>query len=139
MEKVKEYSNGENTILWKPAKCIHAAECVRLLPEVYNPDEKPWIKAENATTEALKAQVAKCPSGALSLKNTDVPNPDTLASGTRIDVTESGPLIIMGNLEVKKVDGSIEKKSRATAFCRCGASNNKPYCDGSHSKIGFAD
>lgn len=139
MEKVKEYSNEEITILWKPAKCIHAAECVRLLPEVYHPDEKPWIKVENATTEALKSQVAKCPSGALSLKNTDTPNANIATPGTKIEVTKSGPLLIMGNLEVKKVDGSTDKKSRATAFCRCGASNNKPYCDGSHATIGFID
>ncbi|MGK0487173.1 MAG: putative Fe-S cluster protein YjdI, partial [Candidatus Endobugula sp.] len=70
MEKeiVKEYSNGELTVVWKPAKCIHASECVKALPEVYNPDEKPWIKAENASTQALKDQIAKCPSGALSYK-----------------------------------------------------------------------
>uniref|UniRef100_UPI004047ED64 (4Fe-4S)-binding protein n=1 Tax=Roseivirga sp. TaxID=1964215 RepID=UPI004047ED64 len=70
MEKeiVKEYSNGELTVVWKPAKCIHAAECVKALPEVYNPKEKPWIKAENASTQALKDQIAKCPSGALSYK-----------------------------------------------------------------------
>lgn len=67
-EIVKEYSNGELTVVWKPAKCIHAAECVKALPEVYNPKEKPWIKAENASTQALKEQIAKCPSGALSYR-----------------------------------------------------------------------
>ncbi|MGW8122376.1 (4Fe-4S)-binding protein [Roseivirga echinicomitans] len=68
MEKeiVKEYSNGELTVVWKPQKCIHAGECVKALPEVYNPKEKPWIKAENASTQDLKDQIAKCPSGALS-------------------------------------------------------------------------
>ncbi len=68
MEKeiVKEYSNGELTVVWKPQRCIHAGECVKALPEVYNPKEKPWIKAENASTQALKDQIAKCPSGALS-------------------------------------------------------------------------
>ena len=68
MEKeiVKEYSNGELTVVWKPQKCIHAGECVKALPKVYNPKEKPWIKAENASTQALKDQIAKCPSGALS-------------------------------------------------------------------------
>ena len=68
MEKeiVKEYSNGELTVVWKPHKCIHAGECVKALPEVYIPKEKPWIKAENASTQALKDQIAKCPSGALS-------------------------------------------------------------------------
>tara|TARA_R110000796_G_scaffold185330_2_gene301927 strand:- start:22509 stop:22724 length:216 start_codon:yes stop_codon:yes gene_type:complete len=68
MEKeiIKEYSNGELTVVWKPQKCVHAGECVKALPEVYNPKEKPWIKAENASTQALKDQIAKCPSGALS-------------------------------------------------------------------------
>ena len=62
----KNYSNGELTIVWQPAKCIHSGVCVKTLPRVYNPKEKPWIKIENATTEELKTQIAKCPSGALS-------------------------------------------------------------------------
>jgi uncharacterized Fe-S cluster protein YjdI len=65
-EIIKEYSNGELTVVWKPKTCIHAAECVKALPNVYNPKEKPWIKVENATTEELKQQIMKCPSGALS-------------------------------------------------------------------------
>ncbi len=62
----KEYSNDEIVIVWKPKTCIHAAECVKALPKVYNPNGKPWLKIENATTEELKAQISKCPSGALS-------------------------------------------------------------------------
>tara|TARA_R110000850_G_scaffold150497_1_gene273248 strand:+ start:161535 stop:161750 length:216 start_codon:yes stop_codon:yes gene_type:complete len=68
MEKVNEYSNGEITIFWKPELCTHAGICVKTLPEVYNPKERPWIKIENATSEALMNQVSKCPSGALSYK-----------------------------------------------------------------------
>lgn len=64
----KEYSNGEITILWQPEKCQHAAICVKTLPKVYNPKDKPWIKPENASTEELLNQVAMCPSGALSIK-----------------------------------------------------------------------
>lgn len=66
----KKYSNGEVTILWTPEKCIHAGICVKTLPKVYNPKERPWIKPENATSEELIDQVAKCPSGALSIKET---------------------------------------------------------------------
>ena len=65
-DKKKEYSNGEITIVWQPEKCIHSGVCVQTLPKVYNPKERPWIKIENATTEELKDQVSKCPSGALS-------------------------------------------------------------------------
>jgi predicted GNAT family acetyltransferase/uncharacterized Fe-S cluster protein YjdI len=64
----KEYSNREISILWKPELCIHAGICVKTLPNVYNPQERPWIKPENASSEELINQVAKCPSGALSIK-----------------------------------------------------------------------
>ena len=71
MEKeiVKEYSNGEITIVWKPGSCIHSAVCIRSLPQVYNPRAKPWLTMENATTEELKKQIDTCPSGALSYYN----------------------------------------------------------------------
>ena len=62
----KEYSNGELTIVWEPEKCIHSGVCVKTLPEVYNPKDKPWIKQENAKTEELVRQIDACPSGALS-------------------------------------------------------------------------
>ncbi|WP_298539551.1 (4Fe-4S)-binding protein [uncultured Aquimarina sp.] len=62
----KEYTNGELTIVWKPGKCIHAGVCVKTLPKVYDPNGKPWIQPENASTAALKSQIEACPSGALS-------------------------------------------------------------------------
>jgi uncharacterized Fe-S cluster protein YjdI len=64
----KEYPNGEVTIIWQPKLCQHSGICVCTLPKVYNTKERPWIKAKNATTEELINQVAKCPSGALSIK-----------------------------------------------------------------------
>lgn len=65
---MKEYPNGEISVIWKPELCEHAGICVKMLPKVYNPKEKPWIKVENASTEALKNQISKCPSGALSYR-----------------------------------------------------------------------
>lgn len=63
-----EYSNGEVTIIWKPSLCQHAGICVKLLPKVYNPKSRPWIKPENATSQELINQVQQCPSGALTIK-----------------------------------------------------------------------
>ena len=65
----KTYTNGDVIILWQPEKCIHSGVCVKTLPQVYNPKERPWIKPENATSQELISQVARCPSGALSIKN----------------------------------------------------------------------
>lgn len=69
--KTIEYTNGDVTILWKPDKCIHSGICVKMLPQVYNPKERPWVKPNNATSEELIEQVSKCPSGALSMKPKD--------------------------------------------------------------------
>lgn len=61
-----QYKNENITIHWDQSKCIHAGVCVTSLPNVYNPKERPWVKIENASTVELKAQIDKCPSGALS-------------------------------------------------------------------------
>ena len=68
MEKIVEYTNGEITVVWKPDRCRHAGMCVKMLPEVYHPKERPWVKPENATTGQLIAQIGKCPSGALTYR-----------------------------------------------------------------------
>lgn len=63
-----EYTNGDVTIIWKPELCAHAGICVKMLPKVYNPKNRPWIKPENATSNEIIKQVNQCPSGALSIK-----------------------------------------------------------------------
>ena len=68
MGKKIEYSNGELTIIWQPDLCQYSGICVKTLPQVYNPKERPWVKIENATTDELIAQINKCPSGALSYR-----------------------------------------------------------------------
>lgn len=136
-EIVKEYTNGELTVVWKPGKCIHAGVCVKMLPKVYDPKAKPWIKAENAATEELKAQISKCPSAALSYKMKESDDQEAQSLETKVEVLENGPLLVYGTLNVTHKNGSSETKNKTTAFCRCGLSNNKPYCDGAHVKEGF--
>lgn len=137
----KKYTNGEVTIVWQPSVCIHSALCWRGeegLLEVFNPREKPWIKPEGAPTERIIAQVRKCPSGALSFymnneeKNVEVENSETI-----VEVSTNGPLLVYGNITLKNDKGVETHVNKVTAFCRCGASSNKPYCDGSHRKIDF--
>ena len=64
----KRYKTNDITVVWKPSLCIHAGECVKALPNVYKPKEKPWLTPENATKDELVAQINKCPSGALSFE-----------------------------------------------------------------------
>jgi len=135
----KQYTNGEITIVWKPDACIHSTLCWRGMIDVFNPKKRPWIDMEGADSEAVIAQVEKCPSGALSwFRNSEAEGqPETTDVETIVEVTPNGPLMVYGNIKVKDSEGSETVKHKVTAFCRCGASGNKPYCDGSHRKVGF--
>lgn len=63
---VKEYTNGEITVVWKPNRCIHSTKCWKGLLPVFNPKKKPWVNMDGASTEQIMDQVNQCPSGALS-------------------------------------------------------------------------
>ena len=135
----KEYSNGEVTIIWQPEKCIHSAVCVKGLPDVFKPREKPWINPEAASTDQLVEQVKKCPSGALTFRmNNNEPTDVSMDTASlEIQVIPNGPYLVNGKITIAHADGTKEQKDSTTAFCRCGASSTKPFCDGSHRKNGF--
>ncbi|GAB4155599.1 MAG: hypothetical protein Tsb0033_05110 [Winogradskyella sp.] len=137
MSKTKEYSNGEVTVVWEAEKCIHSAMCVKGLPEVFQPKERPWIKIDSGTTDKIIETVKKCPSGALSYYMTNTEDKTSETLDTKVEVLENGPLLVYGTLKVTHKDGKQETKNKTTAFCRCGASQNKPYCDGAHIKQDF--
>lgn len=137
-EITKHYTNGEITVVWKPNQCIHSKICWTNLLEVFDPRKRPWINMEGAATDRIAEQVSKCPSGALSSfynnEHTVIPSVDV---DTTIEVTPNGPLLVYGNVTIKDTKGNETVKYKTTALCRCGASSNKPYCDGTHVKIGF--
>jgi uncharacterized Fe-S cluster protein YjdI len=138
MEIKKKYSNGEVTVVWEPSKCIHSAICFRGLPQVFDPRKRPWVTLENGKTEEIVNQVKGCPSAALTYFMNAEDNQESQESvNTVVEVLENGPLLVYGNLKVKDKDGKESIKSQTTAFCRCGASQNKPYCDGSHVTTAF--
>lgn len=142
-ETTKKYSNGEITIVWKPEVCIHSTKCWKGaagLIDVFDPREKPWIKPEGASTEKIIEQIKKCPSGALSFYfNEEGEKMAEVKTENIIEVMPNGPLMVYGNITVKDKEGKETQKHKVTAFCRCGHSNNKPYCDGTHNKIDFKD
>lgn len=137
MARTKEYTNGEVTIVWEPEACIHSGICVKGLPNVFRPKVRPWIRIDKAETEDLISQVKRCPSGALSFYMNDKEDQPSEVLDAKVEVLENGPLLVYGTLNVINKDGTSEIKKKTTAFCRCGVSANKPYCDGSHVKSEF--
>lgn len=134
-ETVKEYSNKDITVIWKPNQCIHSKKCWKGLLQVFNPQNRPWVNMDGASTKRIKDQVDECPSGALSYisKNEE----ENKSNMIKVDCLENGPLMVKADVEVKHSNGEVETRKKTTAFCRCGASNNKPFCDGAHTKIEF--
>lgn len=141
MSKEHTFTNGEVTIVWKADLCIHSRKCWQGLPSVFKPGQRPWIHPDGASTDAIVAQVAQCPSGALSIRrNTEPMLPEAASDNTGrtvVEVTKNGPVLVKADCEITHSDGRTEVKEKMIALCRCGASSNKPFCDGSHRKVGF--
>lgn len=132
----KLYTKEDLTVRWEPAKCIHSKVCWKGLIEVFNPKNKPWVNLDGASKEAIIHQVKQCPSGALSLVEAIEPKPIATENATKIEAKPNGPLLVYGNCVVTTANGE-EIRESVTAFCRCGQSTKKPYCDGTHRTVNF--
>jgi uncharacterized Fe-S cluster protein YjdI len=123
---VKRYEGEHIEVTYDAARCLHAAECVRGMPAVFDTTKRPWIAPDGADAEALAAVIRRCPTGALHYTLRDG-EPEQPSVPTRIRIANGGPLLIEGDLELEG-----RRETRA-AICRCGKSSNEPYCDGSGS------
>ena len=121
-------------ILFDAKRCIHARFCVLQEPGVFKANVVgPWIAPDDATsTENLIAVARNCPSGAIQYRRKDGGAAEAPPPVNLIQVRENGPLALRGDLSI----ASASIGTRAT-LCRCGASKNKPFCDGSHNEIDF--
>ncbi|MCC7229939.1 MAG: (4Fe-4S)-binding protein [Fimbriimonadaceae bacterium] len=135
----KRYSNEELTVIWQPEKCIHSTNCWRSLLRVFDPRKRPWINMAGAPSESIRATVENCPSGALSYEEMGGEPRFDESSDVSVEVLPNGPLILTGNCRIRMADGTESVVEGMTAFCRCGHSRSKPYCDGSHMLVGFTD
>ena len=114
--------------------CIHSRGCVLARPDVFVPNvQGEWIHPDAATPEAIAELAHQCPSGAIAYERLDGGPNEQPPKVNIVRIRENGPLAFHGELQV---DGQTPA-TRAT-LCRCGASNNKPFCDSSHAAAGFA-
>jgi len=130
----KEVVNGKAvTIEFDGDRCIHSRHCVLHRPDVFVPNvEGEWIRPDAATPDEVVGIAANCPSGAIVARRLDGGPGEAAPLVNTVRVLENGPLAVRATLQVRGVSAGF----RAT-LCRCGASKNKPYCDGSHAAAGF--
>lgn len=134
----KEYKNDDIAVVWQPHLCIHDKSCWKELGNVFKPLKRPWVDMGGASSEEIIAQVGRCPSGALSyynFKEEKMENSETTNDNIKVKVIPGGPLMVTGTCEITHADGSTQVKENKTTYCRCGASANKPFCDGGHKAI----
>lgn len=128
---VKEYTNNEVTVIWKPDQCIHSGICLRGLPKVFNLKQRPWVNMTAASSEEIVNLVRECPSKALSIKGVKFKEVDN--SDVEVTVIPHGPLIIKGGATVHhRKETNVFHET--VSFCRCGRSKKFPYCDGTHAQ-----
>jgi len=133
--KRREYQGEDITVLFELKRCIHAAECIRGLPAVFNLGNRPWIQANGASRDEIVEAIHRCPSGALHFLQGGGKE-ETAPEFSSIVPKRNGPLYIRGDLRIRTQNGETLRETRA-ALCRCGESENKPFCDNSHRKIKF--
>lgn len=131
MARKKEYEGEDLIVSFEMKRCIHARNCFLKLPNVFDPDQRPWVQPDNAPAEEIASMVRSCPSGALGFryKNGDK---EAAPKINRVAILENGPLALAGELSLEGGD----TETRLT-LCRCGLSKNKPYCDYSHVEARF--
>ena len=130
------YSGEDVDISYSLKRCIHAKECVNRLSAVFDVEKRPWIDADGASGDEVATVIDLCPSGALHYARNDDGEAEAIPDTNRIILWHNGPLQVKGNLSIQGATVDIEQETRAT-LCRCGASENKPFCDNTHKKIDF--
>jgi uncharacterized Fe-S cluster protein YjdI len=157
----RKYTNGEITVYWKPAACIHATYCFRELIEVFDPGRRPWVDMKGAPTDMIIKVVNMCPTEALTWKwNDETKNhgigpeqtnhiifrrPELIEDEANrefeapvtVKIMTDGPIVIKGTFELIYKGNKKVITDSLISICRCGASDIQPYCDGQHRKIGF--
>ncbi len=157
----RTYRNNEITVYWKPSACIHASYCYRELIEVFDPGRRPWVDMSGAPTQNIIDTVNMCPTEALTWKwndeeknrhvTSDQTNhinfrrPELVDTGqteemtnqVSVKVISDGPVIIRGTFRFTNGGTTREIKDSAVSICRCGESDQMPFCDGKHRKTGF--
>ena len=140
MRRIQTYTGGGVTVTFDPNLCWHSAECLQVLPAVFDVSRRRWIHPEAAPPEAVKAAVAKCPSGALQIPaggGSAADPADDAPAGASIRLSEDGPLMVEGALELLDENERPVHYAGRCSLCRCGGTSNPPFCDATHRKIGW--
>jgi CDGSH-type Zn-finger protein len=142
------YPGQQVTIFDNRGICQHSGLCTDRLPTAFRTGQEPFVAPSGARMDELVRAVRDCPSGALSLAF-DGEEARDLADwhGQReaaIEVTQDGPYRVTGGIGLTDATGADVPRAAGSsrehyALCRCGHSQNKPFCSGMHWYVEFRD
>jgi uncharacterized Fe-S cluster protein YjdI/CDGSH-type Zn-finger protein len=135
----RTYENDSIRVFWNSTRCIHGGKCLRALPEVFDTSARPWIDVNAADADAVAGAIQLCPSGALSYERLDGSPAEAFPEVPVIVPRANGPLFVRGKVRVETSSGEVFDEAGRMTLCRCGASQNQPFCDNSHRTIKFKD
>ncbi len=135
--RLQIYHTDELVVTFDPTVCIHSGICLGALPAVFDVSRPDWVRPAQADADAVVAAVAQCPSGALQSVRAGHPRSTAVGAGpVRVIVQADGPNLVRGRVEVELPDGDRGTRD-SCALCRCGQTDNPPFCDGSHGRVRF--
>lgn len=136
-DELRSYDGKDITVHYNRLICSHAGECSKL-QSVFDPSCQPWIEPDNGSVDDVIAVMAACPSGALSYSLPGQSPQHVVAEKPGISIEKNGPYRVsrVPLASPRPAAGSSPEKC---VLCRCGASKNKPYCDGTHHDIGWKE
>jgi CDGSH-type Zn-finger protein/uncharacterized Fe-S cluster protein YjdI len=130
---VETVRGGKLELEFEAKRCIHSRFCVTWAPQVFLANvQGPWLHPDAMPVERLVEVAHACPSGAIRYRRLDGGPQEAAPPVNLATVREAGPYALRAQLEIDGAPAGF----RAT-LCRCGASQNKPYCDGSHHRVEF--
>jgi uncharacterized Fe-S cluster protein YjdI len=137
-KRVQTYAGDDIVVQFDPNICIHSAACLRNLPAVFDVKRARWIDVKAGNKSDIIAAIAKCPSGALTWTEPGAAAPTVeISANTEVQLIPNGPLRLTGQVRILDAEGKLVMETDKCSLCRCGASENKPFCDGKHRAIGF--
>lgn len=123
----KRYTGVGIAVGYEARRCLHAAECVRGLPDVFDVERRPWIVLGETDPDRIAEVIARCPSGALQYHRTDGGPNEEAPNPTEVTVRENGVVHLRGDLRIEIPPG-VRSETRVM-LCGCGRTEHIPYCD----------
>ena len=137
-KKIFDFPGEQLDVHWDGRLCIHIAECGHAEGDLFVTGRKPWCMPDRSTPDEVAEVCERCPSGALTYSDKSG-RLEKAAEENTVHVSYNGPLFVNGELSIEGATADMDGVSFRAALCRCGQSNNKPFCDNSHLKAGFQD